>query len=158
MLLLDFDGVVSPYGDEPTDDLALAHVGRYRLLYRPDVIAHLNGISRRGLVELRWLTSWGQDARTVSPVLGLDDFPLLGEVPISDEPHDTWPKLKTVQRCLAGGTRFAWIDDDLTQERQHYVTEHYAQGQPMLLQVPPRVGLTAPLLDKAHRFLTGRGL
>lgn len=153
MLILDLDGVVSPFGDEPKDGMAVARVGGYLLLYRPDVIAGLNAINNEGGVDLRWLTSWGSDVRThVAPALGLDVFPILAEVE-SEATDRTWWKLRAVLLHLHGGTRFAWIDDDLRPTRRARVRRTYGPGQCLLLRPDSRQGLTATEVDQVRKFL-----
>lgn len=153
MLILDFDGVISPYGSEAIDGMAVARVRGYLLLYRPDVIAGLNALNNEGDVELRWLTSWGSDVRThVAPALGLDDFPMLAEVE-SNATDRTWWKLRTVLLHLPGGTRFAWIDDDLEPTRRARVRRTHGTGQCLLLRPDSRLGLTATELDQVRTFL-----
>jgi len=156
MLILDLDGVISPFGDEPKDGMAVARVGGYLLLYRPDVIAALNALNREGHVQLRWLTSWGSDVRThVAPAFGLDDFPMLAEVE-NDATDRMWSKLRTVPQHLRGGTRFAWIDDDLKPTRRARVRWAYGTGPCLLLRPGARLGLTAAELDQARTFLLAR--
>ena len=153
MLILDLDGVISPYGSEAKGGMAVARVGGYLLLYRPGVIAGLNALNKEGDVELRWLTSWGSDVRThVAPALGLDDFPMLAEGE-NDATDRTWWKLRTVLLHLPGGTRFAWIDDDLKPTRRARVRRACGTGTCLLLRPDSRLGLTATELDQVRTFL-----
>ncbi len=153
LLIVDFDGVISPYGTEPADGMALARVGGYRLLYRPEVVAGLNDLHRQGTAQLRWLTSWGEGARSdVAPVLGLVDFPVLGELTSTGQRH-AWTKLSVVERNVVPGTRFVWIDDDLTQAQQRRVARKYGAEHVLLLRPDPGVGLTAGQLGKVRTFL-----
>jgi hypothetical protein len=153
MLIVDFDGVISPYGTEPADGMALVRVGGYRLLYRPEVIAGLNDLHRQGTAQLRWLTSWGEGARSdVAPVLGLVDFPVLGEL-TSTNGRRAWTKLSVVERNVVPGTRFAWIDDDLTQAQQRRVAQRYGAEHSLLIRPDPGVGLKASQLNEVRTFL-----
>lgn len=153
MLILDLDGVISPYGREAKDGMAVARVGGYLLLYRPNVIAGLNALNKEGDVELRWLTSWGSDVRThVAPALGLDDFPMLAEVE-NNATDRTWWKLRTVLLHQPRGTRFAWVDDDLKPTRRALVRRACGGGSCLLLRPDSRLGLTAAGLDQVRTFL-----
>lgn len=157
MLILDLDGVISPYGSEAKDGMAAARVGGYRLLYRPDVIAGLNALNKEGDVELRWLTSWGSDVRThVAPALGLDDFPLLGEE-TSMSRRRSWPKPRSVLMKVPAGTKFVWVDDDLTPARQGRIRRALGSEQCLLLRPERNLGLTTHGLDRARMFLSPSG-
>ena len=153
MLILDLDGVISPYGNEAKDGMAVARVGGYLMLYRPDIVAGLNALNNEGDVQLRWLTSWGDDARTrVAPALGLDDVPILAEVE-NDAMDRTWWKLRTVLLNLPLGTRFAWIDDDLKPTWRARLRRTYGTGQCLLLRPDSRLGLPTTELDHVRTFL-----
>ena len=153
MLILDLDGVISPYGSEAKGGMAVARVGGYLLLYRPGVIAGLNALNNEGDVQLRWLTSWGSHVRThVAPALGLDDFPLLAEVE-NNAMDRTWWKLRTVLLNLPLGTRFAWIDDDLKPTWRARLRRTYGTGQCLLLRPDSRLGLPTTELDHVRTFL-----
>jgi hypothetical protein len=157
MLILDLDGVISPYGDEPKGGMAVARVGGYRMLYRPDVVAGLNALNRQGEVQLRWLTSWSSDARThVAPALGLDDFPVLAEVE-NNATDRTWWKLRTVLGRLPAGIRFAWIDDELTPRRQERIRREFGDKVCLPLRPEPQQGLVVGALEQARRFLAPTG-
>jgi hypothetical protein len=152
LLIVDLDGVISPYGTSPHDGLRLARVGGHRLLYRPDVIDGLNALHRTGTAHLRWLTSWGNDARThVAPALGLVDFPLLAALDQSAS-QGRWPKLEAIRRHVTPGGRFAWVDDDLTPAHQRETRRNYGTHC-LLLRPAPTVGLTADELTRARSFL-----
>ncbi len=157
MLILDLDGVISPYGDEPKDGMSVAMVGGYRLLYRPDVVAGLNALNRKGEVQFRWLTSWSSDARThVAPALGLDDFPTLAGVE-NNATDRTWWKLRTVRWHLHAGIRFAWIDDELTPRRQDRIRREFGYKLCLPLRPEPQQGLVTGTLEQARIFLAPTG-
>ncbi|WP_277212707.1 HAD domain-containing protein [Isoptericola croceus] len=155
LLIIDLDGVISPYGTTAHDDLRLVRAGGHRLLYRPAVIDELNRIHREGRISLRWLTTWGTDARThVAPAVGLDDFPLLEALDLSLSARQ-WPKIEAVQRQVRIGRRFAWIDDDLTPAKQLQLRQRYgADGLP--LRPRATVGLTLDELAAVRLHLGNR--
>lgn len=153
LLILDLDGVISPYGTETQDGLQLARVGGYRLLYRPDVIEALNEIRREGVIDLRWSTSWGNTARThVAPTLGLADFPLLDTLDQTNT-MDASPKLDAIRRHIDTGRRFAWIDDDLTPPQQCRLKAAY-RSDCLLLRPSPTVGVATADIAVVRDFLT----
>ncbi|WP_402463724.1 hypothetical protein [Isoptericola aurantiacus] len=155
LLILDLDGAISPYGTQTRGGLQLARVGGYRMLYRPAVVEVLNDIHLDGVIDLRWLTSWGNDARThVAPTLGLADFPLLDTLD-RDRPPAVSPKLASIRRCVPEGRRFAWIDDDITATHRRELSNSYGPAC-LLLRPPVTTGLTVDDLDIARNFLTAQ--
>ncbi|KFD44548.1 hypothetical protein IU11_01400 [Cellulosimicrobium sp. MM] len=153
MFILDLDGVLSPLASDSAIGMAVAVVGRYRIPYQPAVVNGLNALNRDGHVQLRWLTSWGEDARTfVAPAMGLHDFPLLDLVRRRTE-VGTWPKHDAIIRCVSVGTRFAWVDDDLTPARQRAVRRTHGDEHSLLVRPDPAVGLTVDDIHVIARFL-----
>ena len=77
---LDIDGVVNalarpaPIGYQITTANTM---GRgWRIAYSREVVDFINRVNREGLAEVRWLTTWEQDAhRELAPTVGLDAFP-----------------------------------------------------------------------------------
>lgn len=99
------------------------------------------------------MTSWGDGARSdVAPILGLVDFPVLGEL-TSTNGRRAWTKLSVVERNVVPGTRFAWIDDDLTQAQQRRVAQRYGAEHVLLIRPAPSVGITVKQLDEVRAFL-----
>lgn len=153
MFILDLDGVLSPLASDSAIGMAVAVVGRYRLPYQPAVVNGLNALNRDEHVHLRWLTSWGEDARSlVAPAMGLHDFPLLGLVRRRTE-AGTWPKHDAIIRRVSVGTRFAWVDDDLTPARQRDVRRTHGDEHCLLMRPDPAVGITVDDLHVIARFL-----
>ena len=78
---LDIDGVVNALADgippSGTRRTTAITMGRgWRIVYSPEVIDFINLVNREGFAEVRWLTTWEQDAhRELAPKVGLDAFP-----------------------------------------------------------------------------------
>ena len=87
---LDIDGVVNaltdgiPPGYRRTTAITM---GRgWRIVYSPEAVEYINTVHREGLVEVRWLTTWEQDAhRELAHKVGLDAFSAY-DMPDADSP------------------------------------------------------------------------
>jgi hypothetical protein len=112
---LDIDGVVNAAGEDLPDHLLRADATTagttWPIHYSPEVVQFINMVHRAGLAEIRWLTTWGRDARTsFAPAVGLDDF-----VAYDMYDSDDWWKAEIVAASVADERRpFIWTDDDLT--------------------------------------------
>lgn len=126
---LDIDGVVNAAGLDLPPHLvrtdATTAGTTWPIHYSPDVIEFINMIHRAGLAEVRWLTTWGQDARTsFAPAVGLDEF-----FAYDMYDSDGWWKAEIVAASVVVDERrpVIWTDDDLDEtEKTHQL-------------VPPRV-------------------
>jgi len=81
MWFLDVDGVLNtwdtPHPRHGTYRVVQILVGRrlLRVEYSPSIVARINTMHTTGLVEVVWLTSWNEHARTaLAPMIGLLDF------------------------------------------------------------------------------------
>jgi hypothetical protein len=72
----------------------------------------INRLVQRGIVTVRWLTSWDHRAPAkVAPLLGLK----VGSVVAAEESFDdaAWWKLKIIREALTAGEFFIWTDDEI---------------------------------------------
>lgn len=152
---LDIDGVVNaladgiPPGYRRTTAITM---GRgWRIVYHPDVIDFINRIHREGLAEVRWLTTWEQDARrTLAPKVGLDAFPAY-DIPDTDSPCGWW-KADIVAATIETEDRpFIWTDDDLASEDVEFLLNNPPHS--LAVATAPSTGLTAEVLVTISEFL-----
>lgn len=114
---LDIDGVVNAAGPDLPDHLvrtdATTADTTWPIHYSPDVVRFINMAHRMGLVKIRWLTTWGQDARTsFAPAVGLDEFPAYDMYESED-----WWKAEIVAASIADeGRPVIWTDDDIAED------------------------------------------
>lgn len=128
LLCLDVDGVVNSLDElRPDDHRQVEKVkntqGEFTVRFDPRVVDGLNALTRAGLVELRWVTTWGVDARdALAPAIGLDPGSQVSPDPhdprLARHPYDpaaVWWKLHLVLASVADDpTRpVVWVDDDL---------------------------------------------
>jgi hypothetical protein len=118
--LLDIDGVLNAVADGPDDAVwpvdqwvradARCAGSSWPLLAARPVVEFIHRVHRAGLAEIRWHTTWQEDAAGVARALGLPEFPV--------EPcpwfGDRWWKLLAVERVLHEGRPLLWTDDDAT--------------------------------------------
>ena len=153
---LDIDGVVNalarpaPTGYQITTAKTM---GRgWRIAYSREVVDFINRVSREGLAEVRWLTTWEQDAhRELAPVVGLDAFPAYDDPQEVESPMSWWKGAVVVDELLGHARPFVWTDDEIDDET---VDDFSAEVVPCLLISPdPSAGLVARDLSRIERFL-----
>lgn len=151
---LDIDGVVNAAGDNLRPHLVRTEATTagttWPIHYSPEVVKFINMVHRAGLVEIRWLTTWGEDARTsFAPAVGLDDFPAY-------DMYDSggWWKAEIVEASILDESRpFVWTDDDIAEEQ----IARFAGSvdEPTLLVSPStEVGLTSADLRRVLEFVS----
>ncbi|MBD8606028.1 hypothetical protein IFT73_04110 [Aeromicrobium sp. CFBP 8757] len=149
---LDIDGVVNAAGLDLPPHLvrtdATTAGTTWPIHCSAEVVAFINLAHRGGLAEVRWLTTWGQDARTsFAPAVGLDEF-------FAYDMYDSeqWWKAEIVAKSIADEKRpFIWTDDDIAEvEVADFVS---ATTLPSVLISPvTEIGLTSAELRRAARF------
>src|SRR5665648_1116247 len=105
-LFIDVDGVLNAVGEAPLDDHRLVvqvenGLSVFPIRYDPRVVDRLNALTRDGLVQLIWLTTWARAARdSLAPAIGLDPGGrVLADLAAPDlarhpyDPHRPWWKL-----------------------------------------------------------------
>lgn len=148
---LDIDGVINALDPRPGLLATTAETaGReWPIHYSPEVVDFINLCHRSGVVEVRWLTTWEQDAhRSLAPAVGLDAFPAYN-IPDEDSPSDWW-KADIVARVRAEeGRPFIWTDDDLTSAE----VSDPAYSCNLLIAPLTETGLTSDHLRAVSDFL-----
>lgn len=149
LILLDVDGVISKIlGGMAWKDEQEARVCDARVRYSPTVVELLNSFVRDGLAEIRWLTSWGKDAREqLAPAIGLDDF-----LTARDAAWD--PSKDTVAKDIAvacPNRPVVWIDDEVKFYSMH--DKAFWAQRPRTLLVQPKNNLSREDLEQMRRFL-----
>jgi hypothetical protein len=169
--LLDVDGVLNAVAKRPDRGVwrdwkhgkATADGVEWPIWFSPTVTGTVARLHETGVVEVRWLTTWGAQANgELRELMGLPELAVAGEPPHLAEDHGAdshgeavaieeaddgkvgWWKLEAVQRILADEPErpVIWTDDDLGGERDAvtWVERHVAQR--LLLSPRPNTGLT----------------
>ncbi|MFC9894795.1 HAD domain-containing protein [Nocardia sp. NPDC127579] len=161
LLFLDVDGPLLPFGAGPTPEVIVrvdAKLGDLARARRGELggsgeetnplVAQLD--YRLGPLlaalpcQLVWATTWTHEAnRTLSPLLGLPELPVVDWPEPVDDRVDAWFGLHWKTRPLidwAAGRSFVWIDDELTDADRAWVAEWH-DGSALLHRVDSRIGL-----------------
>lgn len=172
--LLDVDGVLNAVTRYPDCEVwpreswvrteAEASGRVWPLWVATPVLEFLTEMHESGKVEVRWHTTWREDAaRSLAPTLGLPDFPMQ-EAAEFDAPAptgyggvkrgSTWWKLPAAERVVRDeGRRLVWTDDDIALERARYGLGKAFDSEDILLVAPDvRTGLTPQHLEAVRDF------
>lgn len=81
-----------------------------------EVVRVINTCHATGLAEVRWLTTWEQDAHlSLAPAVGLDPF-VAYDIPAETGRHGWWEADVVAEVIAAEDRPFVWTDDDLAAE------------------------------------------
>lgn len=160
-LYLDVDGVINAWSPTRSPDPSDLRYRRVRaagtiVTYRPVVVDAINALSRAGVVEVNWLTTWNaRDRSELVPALGFDEFRGLTREP----ENGLWWKTAAILADFKerGPAPFIWADDDLTVFEYDNLTEHLIERDQMVPVAPicpvePGLGLSNDDLDFMERF------
>lgn len=165
LLCLDVDGVVNSLADpSPGDHRKIVHVanpqGLFTVRFDPRVVDALNALTRAGLVELTWVTTWGDASRDLASAVGLDPGSQVladrGDPGHARHPYDTarpWFKLALVLGALedAPDRPVVWVDDDLDGDtKARFATLH--PGPSLQISPDSGEGLTLEQLGRIEAF------
>lgn len=145
VLFLDVDGVVNIGSRSPeTSDF---RAGGLDLIVRPDLIEALQALSRRGDIEIAFLTTWLELPEALDELEAVLSVSFLRpEVRPGSRAcwSLTWWKLATLHAFLEEGDFWVWVDDDLSPDPQDstrvILQERYPRGRPV--SVSGRTGLS----------------
>jgi hypothetical protein len=169
--LLDVDGVLNAVAKRPDRGVwrdwkhgkATADGVEWPIWFSPTVTGTVARLHETGVVEVRWLTTWGAQANgELRELMGLPELAVAGEPPHLAEDHGAdshgeavaiekaddgkvgWWKLEAVQRILADEPErpVIWTDDDLGGERDAVTWVERNVAQRLLLSPRPNTGLT----------------
>jgi hypothetical protein len=160
--LLDVDGVLNAVTTHPDQQVwpdwrrvfAAANGVSWPIWFSPSVTATVTGLHEAGLADVRWLTTWGDDANgELRRRLELPRLTVSGRGGVFAADGLDWWKFAVVRALHRAqpDRRLIWTDDDL-----RYLPEVQAwmQANTRSLVIAPRPdhGLTPDQLDEIRRF------
>lgn len=154
--LLDIDGVIN--ASKPGWSAAPRKVScaGFTIRWAPALIVRIRELSRAGLVEIRWSSTWcgyPDQLGDLSTRLGLEFPSAFTDRP----PTKTWADLKVEAAIdvLGAGRRLVWTDDDEVGAARHLfpqLSEAEAQGRALLIAPRSNRGLQRNHLDLIEAF------
>jgi hypothetical protein len=160
VLLLDIDGVVNIVGAQMNIPLKWkvvksATLNQYPFSWAPAVVEKLNHWADTKQAEIRWLTTWDNNARTiVGPALGLREFYL------ARDPALQLSKLIAATRIAKNepDRPIVWIDDDMSRifgnpNDIDIIKYWVARKNTLLVETDPLQGLVDSDLKMVEEFL-----
>jgi hypothetical protein len=123
--LLDIDGVINacnrhrPIGTWPGYDNwikknVVNSQGSWPILAAKPVLDFITYVHDSGLAEIRWHTTWQEEALDFGDQFGLPTFNIQPCPEAVKNGTMYWWKFPAVQRELSVGRRVLWTDDDIT--------------------------------------------
>ena len=142
LLLLDVDGVLSPYPECPEG------YGEYDFFPDDDEPVRLSQEHGDWLRELDrhftmvWATGWGEDAnRYLGPYFRIPELPV---IPLPQGKYEPSLKVKRIDDYVRNRAT-AWVDDVVTEEARRWAVDR--PYPTLLVEVDHEVGLTRDAVD-----------
>jgi hypothetical protein len=144
VLLLDLDGVLSPFAADTCPDGHQERVlfeGEEPVRFCP---AHGDWIHELASVgDVWWATAWGEHANDLFlPLLGVEPLPVVQLPPAPFEPELKVPAVD----AMVGDRPAAWIDDNHTAAGQRWAAGRRAPT--LLVSTDPAIGWTRKDVDQ----------
>lgn len=172
--LLDVDGVLNAATPFPERDAwpewssgwAVAAGSRWPIRWAPPVVTAIRHVIEHGLADVRWLTTWLDDANeSLGPLLGLPALPVVprpadrqaaahGFLGSRAGGFGGWWKLAAARALLDPQPHrpLVWTDDDLVWEPDAVAWAEGRQAPTLLIAPETDVGLTAESLAAVVAF------
>lgn len=175
--LLDVDGVINAISKNPdgsvwprdrwTKTEAVSGGTAWPILAAQPVLDFIAKTHESGRAEVRWHTTWQQDALALGAQLGLPEFAVqdcpefyperqlvAGAAPVAV--RGTWWKLPAAERVVGEeGRPLIWTDDDIRSELEWRGRDRslHALGRVLTVSPPTHVGLTPKHLRLIDEFI-----
>ena len=164
VLLLDVDGVLNAARVDLPDGWQRGTYNGFVLSWDPTVTARLRKLHESGQVEIRWLTTWAENADLMlAEPMGLprglttyvhEGAASTGFLGVHRSLSGWWKLARAAEVADAEpDRRIVWIDDDLIEQATD--TEEWLAAHPNVLVVAPDLftGLTHAQLDEIEAWL-----
>lgn len=157
--LMDVDGVLNSFGPpagyvpDPKFRTFMSGNG-YSITYDTTILKRLADLHTQERVEIRWLTTWGEEADAhLAEEFGLPRG-LKVEATMPFREKDGWWKLVAAMAAYERGDRIVWTDDDIIYEfdAQRWLTG--ADPKQIVWFAPDtHIGITHEFIDRVEAWL-----
>jgi hypothetical protein len=157
--LLDVDGVINAVCGSVPPGYERQRISGFQITWPTEVIRRMRQLHETGAVEIRWLTTWCDDAaKMIAPALSLPlDCVVEGAADHRSTDHKTWWKSAVAKRLSDAepDRGLIWTDDDLDYaERNGEVDWLCERTGPTFAYAPdPRQGITPKALARIEAFI-----
>lgn len=147
LLLLDVDGVLSPFPNTPEG------FSEYRLFHgeeEPVRLSPRHGDWLRELAavfDIAWASGWGEAANEL--LCPIFDLPPLPVIPLPAAPFEPRDKLPAVA-AFTGERPAAWVDDIVTVEARAWAAQRTVPT--LIVEVSAAAGLTREIVDELQAW------
>lgn len=169
--LLDIDGVINAVANKPDGSVwpketwHRKDVAYFPMLVAEPVLEFIRDVHRLGLAEIRWHTTWQQQAITqFAPAFDLPDFQLQEGY---KEVNGVWPKIYAYKDLRLEDRPCIWTDDDLDNLSYNDDPDNWVRsalprsgsqnflrrGNSLLIAPRPTLGLTRRHLKEIADFI-----
>jgi len=150
LLLLDIDGVLTPYGvAEPPAGYADHHLFPGEEPVRVNVQHGMWLTEASSVLDLAWASSWNDEANELlAPLLSIAPLPVVSMPPA---PFDASEKVPVIA-AHAQQRPVAWIDDLHTPHAHRWAASRTAPT--LLITTDPKIGLQREPIDRVIAWAT----
>lgn len=155
VVFVDIDGVLAPLAMR--EGLQDAYVGGWQgtIVYDPAVIAAIKRWHVEGLAEVRWLTSWDEDANACfAPAVGLPEFQVHPE-PTRGGLPGWWKEVVVCRELYETSRRVVWLEDEADSSAAARRVVDADPDRALFVVPDPRAGLTVADCVRVEAFLRG---
>jgi hypothetical protein len=153
--LLDVDGVINVgwpgWDSAPSTGNAYSAGMEFRIRWAPALIARIRALHDRGVVDIRWCSTWCCDADQLERLFSLPRFDRSWTVDING-PVAAAAKLAAARTVLAEGRRLIWTDDTEVPTSGPVHDELTRDGRALLIAPNWRSGLLPEHMDAIETF------
>ncbi len=125
----------------------------FKLIWCPELVARIRRIIHGGTIDVRWCTSWCDQADVLERLWCLPALPreLTGEQCRLPTGHRDRAKTERALALAEGGHRVIWTDDDAV---PHFgpVLDRLTRSGALTIRPNPKVGLRPEDLDRIEAF------
>lgn len=128
----------------------------WRMRWAPPLVRALRELHESGALEIRWATSWVNEARSLEQTFGLPRLEVAFDLdPGASREHITDLKRGAALEAIAAGRRLAWADDDAIWS-QGPERERLTEAGVLLIEPDPRCGMQPSDVEALAAWCDGK--